>query len=128
MSSATTIHVCLCAKPQPLLRIPRLGPSHDFVVDVVSGHIAIGCFPRHTRIVSGLLREGCMIVSINDETVEVADQTTVAALLKSLGMPDKGIAVAVNLGGDSALGLAHSSQSRSAGASGHGGARWLIPS
>ena len=37
-----------------------------------------------------------MIVSINDETVEVADQTTVAALLESLGFPDKGIAVAVN--------------------------------
>jgi sulfur carrier protein len=37
-----------------------------------------------------------MLVSINDETVEVADQTTVAALLESLGLPDKGIAVAVN--------------------------------
>ena len=37
-----------------------------------------------------------MIVSINDETVEVADQTTVAALLENLGLPDKGIAVAVN--------------------------------
>ena len=37
-----------------------------------------------------------MIVSINDETVEVADRTTVVALLESLGFPDKGIAVAVN--------------------------------
>jgi sulfur carrier protein len=37
-----------------------------------------------------------MIVSINDETVEVTDRTTVAALLESLGLPDKGIAVAVN--------------------------------
>ena len=37
-----------------------------------------------------------MIVSINDETVEVTDRTTVAALLESLGFPDKGIAIAVN--------------------------------
>jgi sulfur carrier protein len=37
-----------------------------------------------------------MLVSINDETVEVADQTTVAALLENLGLPDKGIAVAVD--------------------------------
>ena len=37
-----------------------------------------------------------MLVSINDETVQVADQTTIAALLERLGLPDKGIAVAVN--------------------------------
>ena len=53
----------------------RSAPSHEFVVDVVSGHIAIGRFLRQARIVIGLLREGLMLVSINDETVEVADQT-----------------------------------------------------
>ena len=37
-----------------------------------------------------------MLVSINDDVVEVAEQTTVAALLEGLGLPDKGIAVAVN--------------------------------
>ena len=37
-----------------------------------------------------------MLVNINDDIVEVADQTTVAALLEVLGLPDKGIAVAVN--------------------------------
>lgn len=37
-----------------------------------------------------------MLVSINDETVEVADQTSVAALLEILGFPEKGVTVAVN--------------------------------
>jgi sulfur carrier protein len=37
-----------------------------------------------------------MLVSINDDIVEVADQTTVSVLLDCLGLPDKGIAVAVN--------------------------------
>jgi sulfur carrier protein len=37
-----------------------------------------------------------MLVSINDDIVEVDEQTTVAALLEGLGLPDKGIAVAVN--------------------------------
>ena len=41
---------------------------------------------------------------VNDETVEVADQTTVAALLESLGFPYKGRGRG-QLGGDSALGL-----------------------
>lgn len=35
-----------------------------------------------------------MIVVINDRQVEADGQTTVAALLKSLGFPDRGIAVA----------------------------------
>ena len=30
-----------------------------------------------------------MLVSINDETVEVAEQTTIAALLESLGLRTK---------------------------------------
>jgi sulfur carrier protein len=37
-----------------------------------------------------------MIVTVNDECVEVDAQTTVAALLESLGYPDKGIAVAID--------------------------------
>ena len=37
-----------------------------------------------------------MIISINSEQVEVDDQMTVAALLQSLGYPDRGIAVAVD--------------------------------
>jgi sulfur carrier protein len=37
-----------------------------------------------------------MLVSINDDIVEVDEQTTVTALLETLGLPDKGIAVAVN--------------------------------
>jgi sulfur carrier protein len=36
-------------------------------------------------------------VTVNDEAVEVDDQTTVAALLDRLGFPEKGIAVAVDL-------------------------------
>jgi len=35
-------------------------------------------------------------VTVNDAEVEVAEDTTVAALLESLGFPDKGVAVAVN--------------------------------
>lgn len=37
-----------------------------------------------------------MKVTVNDETVEVANDTTVAALLDNLGFPEKGIAVAVD--------------------------------
>ncbi|HET6733996.1 sulfur carrier protein ThiS [Mycobacterium sp.] len=37
-----------------------------------------------------------MKVIVNDEDVEVDDQTTVAALLSRLGFPQKGIAVAVD--------------------------------
>ncbi len=37
-----------------------------------------------------------MIINVNSERVEVDDQTTVAALLQSLGYPDRGIAVAVD--------------------------------
>jgi sulfur carrier protein len=38
-----------------------------------------------------------MKVTVNDETVEVDEQTTLAALLLRLGFPEKGIAVAVDL-------------------------------
>jgi sulfur carrier protein len=37
-----------------------------------------------------------MIVMVNAEKLEVDEQTTVAALLKSLGYPDQGIAVALD--------------------------------
>lgn len=37
-----------------------------------------------------------MRVTVNDEAVEVAEQTTVAGLLASLGFPDRGVAVAVD--------------------------------
>jgi sulfur carrier protein len=35
-------------------------------------------------------------VTVNNEDVEVDEQTTVATLVESLGFPDKGIAVAVD--------------------------------
>ena len=37
-----------------------------------------------------------MIVMVNDKQVEVDERTTVAALLESLGFPDRGIAVAMD--------------------------------
>jgi sulfur carrier protein len=37
-----------------------------------------------------------MIVTVNEQKVEVDEQTTVAALLESLGFPDRGIAVAMD--------------------------------
>jgi sulfur carrier protein len=37
-----------------------------------------------------------MIVVVNEKQVEVDEQTTVAALLESLGFPDRGIAVALD--------------------------------
>jgi sulfur carrier protein len=37
-----------------------------------------------------------MIVTVNEKAVEVDDQTTVAALLESLGFPGRGIAVAMD--------------------------------
>ena len=37
-----------------------------------------------------------MKVTVNDEAVEVDDNTTVTALLERLGFPEKGIAVAVD--------------------------------
>ena len=38
-----------------------------------------------------------MIVVVNEQKVEVDEQITVAALLQSLGFPDRGIAVALDL-------------------------------
>jgi sulfur carrier protein len=37
-----------------------------------------------------------MIINVNEKQVEVAEATTVAALLVSMGYPDRGIAVAVD--------------------------------
>jgi sulfur carrier protein len=41
-----------------------------------------------------------MIVVVNEQQVEVDERTTVAALLASLGFPDRGVAVAM---GDAVL-------------------------
>ena len=35
-------------------------------------------------------------ITVNDETLEVADRTTVEGLLQTRGFPDKGIAVALD--------------------------------
>jgi sulfur carrier protein len=35
-------------------------------------------------------------ITVNDETIEVAELTTVAGLLETRGFPDKGIAVALD--------------------------------
>ena len=37
-----------------------------------------------------------MIVTVNDERVQVDDDTTVAALLSRLGFPNRGVAVALD--------------------------------
>lgn len=37
-----------------------------------------------------------MIVVVNEQKVEVDEQTTVAALLKTLGYPERGVAVAMD--------------------------------
>lgn len=37
-----------------------------------------------------------MIVVVNEQQLEVDAQTTVAALLESMGFPDRGVAVAVD--------------------------------
>ncbi len=37
-----------------------------------------------------------MIVLVNEKRIEIDEQTTVAALLESMGFPDRGIAVALD--------------------------------
>lgn len=37
-----------------------------------------------------------MIIVVNEEQLQVGEQTTVAALLESLGYPERGIAVALD--------------------------------
>ncbi|BBX84660.1 MULTISPECIES: sulfur carrier protein ThiS [Mycolicibacterium] len=37
-----------------------------------------------------------MLITVNDESVEIREGTTVAELIDTLGFPDKGIAVAVD--------------------------------
>lgn len=37
-----------------------------------------------------------MIVVVNERKVEIDERTTVAALLESLGYPDRGVAVAID--------------------------------
>ncbi len=37
-----------------------------------------------------------MLITVNDESVDIREGTTVAELIDTLGFPDKGIAVAVD--------------------------------
>ena len=37
-----------------------------------------------------------MMVTVNDQELQVDESTTITALLESLGFPDRGVAVAVN--------------------------------
>jgi sulfur carrier protein len=37
-----------------------------------------------------------VIITVNDESVEVGEDTTVAALVERLGFPDKGVTVALD--------------------------------
>lgn len=37
-----------------------------------------------------------MVITLNDKEIEVDDAATVSSVLDSLGMPDKGIAVAID--------------------------------
>lgn len=37
-----------------------------------------------------------MVITVNDKEIQVDDAATVASVLDSLGMPDKGIAVALD--------------------------------
>ncbi len=66
-----------------------------------------------------------MKVTVNDEAVEVDEQTTVAALLESLGFPEKGIAVAVDWSVVPRSEWETALDRRRAGGSGDGGAGWL---
>jgi sulfur carrier protein len=42
------------------------------------------------------MKETCINITVNDEAVEIPSDTSVASLLVTLGIPDKGIAVAVD--------------------------------
>ena len=66
-----------------------------------------------------------MKVMVNDEEVEVDDQTTVAALLERLGFPEKGIAVAVDWTVLPRSQWQTDADRRRAAGSGDGGAGWL---
>ena len=72
---------------------------------------------------------GAMKVIVNDEDVEVDDQTTVAGLLDRLGFPEKGIAVAVDWSVLPRSQWEHRrSDRRRAAGSRDGGAGWLTRS
>ncbi len=68
---------------------------------------------------------GSMKVIVNDEAVEVDDQTTVAGLLERLGFPEKGIAVAVDWSVLPRSQWQTDACRRRAAGSGDGGAGWL---
>ena len=67
-----------------------------------------------------------MKVTVNDEAVEVDEQTTVAGLLESLGLSRQGHRGGGGLGGAAAVAMADHADRRRAGGSGDGGAGWLI--
>ena len=69
-----------------------------------------------------------MKVIVNDEPVEVDDQTTVASLLERLGFPEKGIAVAVDWTVLPRSQWQTDADRRRAAGSGDGGAGWLTAS
>ena len=68
-----------------------------------------------------------MKVTVNDEAVEVEEQTTVAGLLETLGFPDKGIAVAVDWAVLPRSAWQTRADRRRAGGGRDGGAGWLTP-
>ena len=68
-----------------------------------------------------------MKVTVNDEAVEVDERTTVAALLETLGFPEKGIAVAVDWSVLPRSEWESDAVRRRAGGRGDGGAGWLNP-
>ena len=81
------------------------------------------------QIVSELLPVGAtpMIVVVNEKQVEVDEQTTVAALLESLGFPDRGIAVALDWSVLPRSRLGDRAFRRRSNRGGDGGAGWLNP-
>ena len=68
-----------------------------------------------------------MIVTVNDEAVEVEEQTTVAGLLETARVSGQGHRGGGRLGGATALGVADATDRRRAGGGRDGGAGWLSP-
>ena len=67
-----------------------------------------------------------MKVIVNDEAVEVDEQTTVAGLLRATRLPGEGHRGRGGLVGVAAVAVADDADRRCAARSGHGGAGWLI--
>ena len=86
-------------RPMTPDNLPIVGRLDDRTL-VAAGHGRSGFLlaPWTAETIAAELKVRCarMKVVVNDESVEVDDRTTVADLLAGLGMPDKGIAVAVD--------------------------------